>query len=70
MNKDYIRQAAREMAAAVEALDDTCEKINEVAQIMEDTVHGDRAASILNDLEDIMCDLRQIRNMLDEEGRE
>ena len=50
--------AARSLKYAVEDLDKTLDLINEAAEILVDTPEGDRVASYMNEMENMLTDLK------------
>ena len=58
---ETLRQAAKSMRQAVEDLDKTLDLVNEAAEILVDTPEGDKVASYLKSMEDILSDLRKMQ---------
>ena len=58
---ETLRQVDRSLRFAIEELDKACDDANEVCEILADTPFGDRVASVLHDMEDLLCDLKTMQ---------
>ena len=58
---ETLRLAARSVRWAVEELDKAADFVNEAAETLVDTPQGDRVASILNDMETMLTNLKQLQ---------
>lgn len=59
---ETLRQAAKCLNRAIEGLDRAADDVNEASETLVDTPAGDRVASILHDMEDLLCDLKSMAN--------
>jgi len=60
-DSETMKKAARDMRLAVEELDETLDLINEAAELLKDTPDGDRVASYLADGENVLAELRKLK---------
>lgn len=56
---ETLRLAARSVGWAVEELDRTADFVNEAAETLVDTPEGDRLLAILNDMENMLINLKE-----------
>ena len=57
-----LKKAAKMLAGVVESLDKATDNVAEAVNVLEGTPMEDRVASIMNDLEDICCDVRRMQS--------
>lgn len=59
---ESLRQAAKALQFAIEDLDTSADWVNEAAEILVDTPEGDKVASILEEMERILKDLKTMHD--------
>ena len=57
-----LKEAAKMLVGVVESLDKATDSVAEAVNILEGTPMEDRVASIMDDLEDICCDVRRMQS--------
>ena len=57
---EMLHLAAKSLRLAATDLDTTCDLVNEAAEAIVDTPEGDKIASILGEMENILKDLREM----------
>lgn len=62
---ETLRQAARSLRISIEELDKAADSVNEAAETLVDTPAGDRVAAILNDMENLLTDLKAMQKNFD-----
>ena len=63
-----LRQALPDMEVAVETLRGAIHSLNAAYTLLENTPTGDKVISVMDGLEDTLCDLKTLRDIC--EGRE
>ena len=58
---ETLRQAAKALKFAINELDESCDCVNEAAEILVDTPEGDKVASILEEMENILKELKGMK---------
>ena len=58
---ETLRQAAKSLGYAINELDEAADCVNEAVEQLTDTPEGDRVASILQTMEDILKELQDYR---------
>ena len=59
---ETLRQAAKHLETAIEDVDHACDYVNEAAGELKDTVQEDRVYAMLNDMENILADLKAMKD--------
>ena len=59
-----LKMAAKSLNYAINELDATCDFVNEACETLVDTAEGDRIASILQDMESRLKDIREMQSKL------
>ena len=59
---ETLKMAARELNFAIEELDQAADWVNTGMEELKDCVEYDRVASVLNDMENILNDLKAMRD--------
>lgn len=60
---ETLKQAERSMGDVINEMDKACDAASEAAELLKDTPHGDRIASILSDMESTLDYLKQLKEM-------
>ena len=63
-----LRMAAMSMRYAVDFLDKTLDLISDAAEALEDTPEGDRVASYVDEIENVLTDLKMLQKDFDWRG--
>ena len=58
---ETLRQAAKSLGYAIDELDVVCDSVNEAAEALKDAPEGDRVRSILDDMEQVLKDLKGMK---------
>lgn len=58
---ETLRQGAKALGYAINELDGACDCVNEAAELLVDTPEGDRVSSILDDMEKLLEEMRQMQ---------
>lgn len=58
---ETLRQAAQSLGYAIDDLDKTADLVNEACETLCDCVEYDRVKSFLNDMEELLKDMRKLR---------
>ena len=58
---ETLRQAAKALGYAIDELDEAADCVNEAAEQLVDTPEGDRVASVLDEMEDLLKELRRFQ---------
>ena len=59
---DLLKSAAAKLTVAVIHMDTAAEYVKKAMNTLEDTTAEDRVGAMLNDMENLLCDLRAMRN--------
>ena len=60
---ETLRQGAKSLNYALNELDEACDCVNEAAETLKDTPEGDKVRSILDDMEAILKDVKEMYRM-------
>ena len=58
---ETLRQAAKHLGYAINELDEAADCVNEAAEALVDTPEGDRVASVLEEMETMLKDLKKMQ---------
>ena len=62
IDADILRKAAGSLSIAVVQMDTAAENVKRAMDVLADTVAEDRVGAMLNDMENLLCDLRAMKN--------
>ena len=56
------RNAAVFLKTAIELMDKAADSVNDAAKVLTDDPAGDRVLAMVNDMEDLLCDLKAMQD--------
>lgn len=62
IDAEILRKAAGNLSIAVVQMDTAAENVKRAMDVLADTVAEDRVGAMLNDMENLLCDLRAMKN--------